>query len=180
MTHLPILTGALIVALLSSAAVGQTSRSKPSDNAPPVTSYMDAVENTRKNTATRAQPSSQVAVLHLMLDAEKGKLRRATVERVVVANAVPPKVFARSRGTWEVRLNGEQKASYRTQNPLEDIEVENPQDAKSPYSQVMPSGSVPFEIVVPLSRDGRSLGVERIQIVDTATGKTVIDTPVRR
>ncbi len=179
MTYSTIVAGMLAAALASTAALGQTMQGKPSDDAPAVSTYKDAVEKTRKNTATRQQPASQVAVLHLMLNAEEGKLRRARVERMVVANAVPPKVFARSRGTWEVRLQGEQQAAYRIRNPLEDVEIENPSDAKSPYSQVKPSGDVPFDIVVPLSRAGRSLGVERIQIVDTETGETVVDTPVR-
>jgi hypothetical protein len=89
-------------------------------------------------------------------------------------------VFARSRGTWEVRLQGRQPVTYRIPNPLEDIEIENPPGAPSPFSQVVPTGPVPFELVVPLTRAGTPLGVERIQVVDTVTGRVVVDTPVRR
>lgn len=182
MTHKSILGLALAVLLVSGMAIAQTQRNNPADKAapPPASSFKEAVEKTKGNTGTRSLPTTEVAVLYLTLDADKGKLRRAKMERMVVVNANPPKVFARSNGTWEVRLEGEQKASYRIRNPLQDIEVENESGSPSPYSQVELTGPVPVELIVPLSRDGKSLGVGRIQIMDTETGKVILDTPVRR
>jgi hypothetical protein len=97
-----------------------------------------------------------------------------------VVRAVPPKVFARSRGDWEVRLIGEETTTYRMVNPALDIEIENAPGSEAPFSRVQPSEPVTVPIVVPLSRDGRSLGVRVIQIVDTATGRTIVETPVRQ
>ena len=119
-------------------------------------------------------------MLDLMLDADGGELRAAQVDRVQVVSANAPKVFARNRGTWEVRLQGRQPVSYRIPNPLEDIEIENPPGSPSPFSQVAPTGPVPFELIVPLTRAGSTLGVQRIQVVDTVTGRVIVDTPVRR
>jgi hypothetical protein len=175
---------ALLAALAAAPAAAQTSTSSgqagTSPASPKVDTFQGAIEQTRPNTQTRPHPESEVAVLHLMLEAEAGRLKRAQVERLMVANANPPKVFARSRGTWEVRLQGRETVTYRIPNPLEDIEVENPPGSTSPFSQVKPEGMMPFDIVVPLSRGGSSLGVERIQVRDTVTGQLVIDTPVRR
>jgi len=158
-------------------AAAQDAATRPSD----VDTFEEAVRQTRERTSEqRPRPTTQVAVLHLTLDAQAGELRGAEVDRIEVVSANPPKVFARSRGSWEVRLQGRQQASYRIPNPLEDVEIENPPDARSPYSRVELTGAVPFELIVPLSRDGNSLGVERIQVVDTDTGRVVVDTPVRR
>lgn len=148
---------------------------------PRVDSFDEAVRQTRQRTGQqRPNPSSQVAVLDLMLDAQGRELRGARVNRVQVIAANAPKVFARSRGTWEVRLQGSQPVTYRIPNPLEDIEIENPPGSPSPYSRVVPSGPVPFQLAVPLTHAGNPLGVERIQVVDTVTGRVVVDTPVRR
>lgn len=100
----------------------------------------------------------------------------ARVERVRVVNAVPPKVFARSRGDWEVRLVGRTPAAFRMPNPFTDIEVENPGNERTPYSQVRPAGALRTEVMVPLSQNGRSLGVSQIEIVDVATGRPVLVT----
>ncbi len=180
MTHRGIVTAALCVALWATGAAAQNTGSKSTDTAPPARTFKEAVEKTRPNTGTRPLPATEVAVLHLILHAENGKLREAMLERVLVVNATPPKVFARSRGSWEVQLLGRQPARYRIQNPLDDVEVENPRDARSPFSKVTIEGTLPVDLVVPLSRDGKSLGVERIRIVDTESKRTVIDTPVRR
>lgn len=180
MNHLSIIAGALGAAFIATAAFGQSSGSKTSENQPPASTYKEAVEKTKRNTATRPLPSTQVAVLYLVLDAQEGKLRAAKVERMLVVNSRPPKAFARSGGSWEVQLDGERKTSYRIPNPLDDVEVENPPDSRAPFRQVVVDGPMPFDLIVPLSRDGKNLGVQRIRIVDTVTGKTVVDTPVRR
>jgi hypothetical protein len=170
---------ALLAAVTSAHAAAQNAPVAPLP--PRVDSFEEAVRQTRQRTLEqRPRPSSQVAVLNLMLDAEGRELRGARVDRVQVVFANAPKVFARSRGTWEVRLQGRQPVTYRIPNPLEDIEIENPPGSPSPFSQVVPTGPVPFELVVPLTRAGSPLGVERIQVVDTVTGRVVVDTPVRR
>jgi hypothetical protein len=169
---------ALLAAVASAHAAAQEAPAVP---LPQVDSFEEAVRQTRERTLQqRPRPSTEVAVLDLMLDAEGRELRAARVERVQVVAANAPKAFARSRGTWEVRLQGRQPVSYRIPNPLEDIEIENPPGSPSPFSQVIPTGPVPFELVVPLSRAGSPLGGERIQIVDTVTGRVIVDTPVRR
>ncbi len=119
-------------------------------------------------------------MLYLMVDASKGQVRRAKVDRMLAIKSRPPKSVARSGGTWEVQLDGEQPMRYRIQNPLEDVEIENPKGSRSPFSQVVMDGPVPVDLIVPLSHEGKNLGTQRIRIVDTVTGKTVIDTPVKR
>lgn len=174
---LAVLFGLAVLAASSSPAAAQEAATRPSD----VETFEDAVRQTRERSSEqRPRPTSQVAVLHLTLNAQAGELRDVDVDRLDVVQANPPKVFARSRGSWEVRLQGRQQTSYRIPNPLQDVEVENPPDARSPYSQVELTGAVPFELIVPLTRDGSSLGVERIQVVDTDTGRVVVDTPLRR
>lgn len=180
MTHRGIIAGALCAALWVTGAAGQTTGGKGDDNPPPARTFKDAVEKTRPNTATRPLPATEVAVLHLILLADDGKLLEAKLERMLVVNATPPKVFARSRGTWEVQLLGESKARYRIQNPLDAVEIENPRDARAPFSKVSVDGAFPFDLVVPLARDGKNLGVQRIRIVDTENNRMVIDTLVRR
>jgi hypothetical protein len=180
MTYREIIAGALCAALWATSAASQTTGAKPTDSTPPARTFKDAVEKTRPNTGTRPLPATEVAVLHLVLHAENGKLREAMLQRMLVVRANPPKVFARSRGTWEVQLLGENKARYRIQNPLNDVEVENSPDSRSPFSKVTVNGPLPFDLVVPLARDGKNLAVQRIRIVDTESEQTVIDTPVRR
>lgn len=181
MRYQTLAAAALSALLTASGATAQQNVTRPSDGAtPPQMTVKEAMEKTRQNTATRPLPSIQVAVLYLMLEARDGKVRGAEVERMLVVNANPPKAFARSRGPWMVELDGEQKTSYRIPNPIKDVEIENPRDPRSPFSQVKMEGRVPFDLVVPLSRDGRNLGVQRIRIVDTETGQTVVDTPVRK
>jgi hypothetical protein len=169
---------ALLAAVVSAPAAAQNAPVAPLP--PGVDSFQEAVRQTRERTYEQRPPSGEVAVLNLILDADGAGLREARLNRVQVVSANPPKVFARNRGTWEVRLQGRQPVTYRIPNPLEDIEIENPPGSPSPFSQVVPTGPVPFELVVPLTRAGSSLGVERIQVVDTVTGRVVVDTPVRR
>jgi hypothetical protein len=169
---------ALLAAVVSAPAAAQNAPVAPLP--PGVDSFQEAVRQTRERTYEQRPPSGEVAVLNLILDADGAGLREARLNRVQVVSANPPKVFARNRGTWEVRLQGRQPVTYRIPNPLEDIEIENPPGSPSPFSQVVPTGPVPFELVVPLTHAGSSLGVERIQVVDTVTGRVVVDTPVRR
>ena len=146
-----------------------------------VGTFDEAVRQTRERiTEPRPQPTTEVAVLDMTLSIQAGELSEARLDSVRIVSATPPKVFARSRGDWEVRLQGRQSASYRIPSLLTDVEVENPPDAPSPYSQVTADGSLPFQLIVPLDRDGASLGVERIQIVDTAADRVILDTPLRR
>jgi hypothetical protein len=169
---------ALLAVLASAPGAAQDAPGTPLPRG--VDSFEEAVRQTRERTYEQRAPSGEVAVLGLMLDADGGELRAARVDRVQVVSANPPKVLARNRGTWEVRLQGRQEVTYRIPNPLEDIEIENPPGSPSPFSQVAPTGPVPFELIVPLTRAGSPLEVERIQVVDTVTGRVIVDTPVRR
>ncbi|HRO61351.1 MAG TPA: hypothetical protein PK177_19685 [Burkholderiaceae bacterium] len=180
MTHNTAAIALLLAALSPLSAAAQPTPSAAASPQPK--SFDDAVRQTRPNTMReRPRPASQVAVLDLILDADAGQLRAARLERMQVVSANAPKAFARSRGSWEVRLLGPgQPVSYRIPNPLEDIEVENPSDSPTPFSQVRPAGPVPVQLIVPLARDGRPLDVRRIEIVDTASGRTVVEAPVRR
>jgi hypothetical protein len=146
-----------------------------------VRTFDDAMRISRERHGGKRQPpTGEVAVLNLTLESDGRSLQRARVNRVRIASANPPKVFARSGGTWEVRLLGELPAKYRIPNPLQDIEAENPEGSQTPFSRVVPSGSIPVDLIVPLSRNGKLLGVDRIQIVDLETGKMIVNTPVRQ
>lgn len=154
----------------------------------------DAIRQAQQNTkGGRPAQTGQVVVLELEVSsaasapgaapgapAAQAAPRQVTarVTKVQMVVTAAPKVFARSAGEWEVRLIGRTPLSYRIPNPLTDIEVENPPGSKSPFSQVEPSGPVPVQIVVPLTRDGRTLGVQTIEIVDTATGQRIVSVPL--
>lgn len=170
---------ALLAAVASTPAAAQEA---PAAALPSkVDSFEDAVRQTRQRTdVQRPRPTSEVAVLDLILEADGRELTGARVDRVQVVAANVPKVFARSRGTWEVRLQGTEPVTYRIPNALEDIEIESPPGSASPFSLVVPTAPIPFQLVVPLTRAGSALGVERIQVVDTVTGRVIVDTPVRR
>lgn len=175
----PMPTRAAVTLLAALAAAPAAAQTMPA--APQVESVDEAIRQTRQRDGDqRPQPSGRIAVLDLVLDAQGRELKTARVDRVEVVSANAPKVFARSRGTWEVRLYGAETVTYRIPNPLEDIEIENPPGSASPFSRVEPDGAVPFQLAVPLTRGGTSLGVERIQLVDTVTGRVVVDTPVQR
>jgi len=180
MIHQTVAIALLLAALGPSSAGAQTPAQ--STASPQPKTFDEAVRQTRPNTMReRPRPSTQVAVLDLMLDADAGRLRAARLEGMRVVSANAPKVFERSRGSWEVRLLGRGEAvSYRIPNPLEDIEVENPPDSAAPFSQARPSGPVAVQLIVPLARKGQALDVQRIEIVDTVSGRTVVETAVRR
>jgi hypothetical protein len=182
----------LLLALASTAACEQGRNDSTSANAKPG-DLRDAIRQAKPNsTAQRPAQTGQVAVLELELTssaapavapgATAGQAARpqvtARVARARVITGAAPKVFARNSGDWEVRLIGETPASYRIPNPLADIEVENPPGSKSPFSQVAPTGPVPVQIVVPLTRDGRSLGVQSIEIFDIVTGQRIAAVPL--
>lgn len=184
----------LILLTLSAAiaACGQGRNDAPSANAKP-TKLDDAIRQANKNSrGERPAQTGQVALLELEVStaagtaaapgAPAGQSARpqitARVIRARVINAAAPKVFARNSGDWEVRLMGQTPLTYRIPNPLTDIEIENPPGSKSPFSQVVPTGPVPVQIVVPLTRDGRSLGVQSVEIVDTTTGQIIVRAPL--
>ena len=182
----------LLLTLAATAACGQGRDGAASSTADPK-DFGDAIRHANKNSrGERPAQTGQVAVLELEVTAAaapagaQGAAARqgaapsytARVGKVQVVNGAAPKVFARNSGDWEVRLKGRTPVSYRIPNPLTDIEIENPKGSKSPFSQVEQAGPVPVQIVVPLSRDGRSLGVESIEIVDTVTGQTIVTAPL--
>ncbi len=135
------------------------------------------VPPTDRKPLERAARADQSAVLSLMLSGDGRSAPRLSTLRLV--DSAAPKVFARSGGDWEVRLIGAETVTYRISNPVTDVEVENPPGSRTPFSQVRQTGDVPFDLIVPLSRNGRALGVRRVDIVDLTTGRTVISTPVR-
>ena len=182
----------ILLSLAATTACGQARNDAASATVEP-TKLGDAIRQAKENSrGERPAQTGQVAVLELEVSAaapapaasgapaaqaaQPQVTARVTRTRVITAAA--PKVFARSSGEWEVRLIGRTPVSYRIPNPLTDIEVENPVGSKSPFSQVEPSGPVPVQIVVPLTRGGRSLGVQSIEIVDTTTGQTIITVPL--
>lgn len=178
------------LSILATAACGQAG--KDAANVQP-SKIGDAIRLAKQNSSgERPAQTGQVVVLELELSsapsaaavpgapaaqaASRQVTARVTKARMIVAAA--PKVFARSAGEWEVRLIGRTPLSYRIPNPLTDIEVENPPGSKSPFSQVEPAGPVAVQIVVPLTRDGRTLGVQSIDIVDTVTGQRIVTVPL--
>jgi hypothetical protein len=182
----------LIVLTLATTACGQARNQATSAAAPP-TKLGDAIRQAQQNSrGPRPAQTGQVAVLELEVSggaaaapapgataarpAQPRITARVTSSRVVSAAA--PRLSANTAGEWEVRLLGRAPLSYRIANPLADIEIENPPGGRSPFSQVVPTGPVPVQIVVPLTRDGRSLGVESIEIVDTASGQTIVTVPL--
>lgn len=181
----------ILLSLLATTACGQAGKDGASVQP---TKIGDAIRQAQQNSkGERPAQTGQVVVLELEVSSAAGAAAaapgapaaqaaprqisaRVTSAHMIVAAA--PKVFARSTGEWEVRLIGRTPASYRIPNPLTDIEVENPPGSKSPFSQVEPTGPVPVQIVVPLTRDGRTLGVQTIDIVDTVTGQRIVSVPL--
>jgi hypothetical protein len=182
----------ILLTLAATAACGQGRNDATSEPAKP-TDLGDAIRQARHNAkGERPAQTGQVAVLDLEISAGAAAAPApgataaqparpqvtARVARARVVAGAAPKLFARNSGDWEVRLKGRTPMSYRIPNPLADIEIENPKGSRSPFSQVVPTGPVPVQIVVPLTRDGRSLGVESIEIVDTVTGQTILSAPL--
>jgi len=179
----------ILLTLAATTACGQSRNDMTSATVKP-TKLGDAIRQVKQNTrGERPAQTGQVAVLELEVSAaaaapgaSAAQTARpqitARVTKAQVITAAAPKVFARNSGEWEVRLIGRIPVSYRIPNPLTDIEVENPKGSKSPFSQVEPTGPVSVQIVVPLTRDGRSLGVQSVEIVDTTTGQTIVAVPL--
>ena len=119
----------------------------------------------------------KVAVLQVALTSSEGRVEGKLLSQEVIARAAP-KVVARSGGEWEVRVIGKTRLEYRIPNPLLDIETENPGDDRNPYSSV-DVDSYDWTLIVPLYRGEESLGAETIEVVDVATGNTILSTPVR-
>ncbi len=182
----------ILLTLAATAVCGQGRDDATSASAKP-TRLDDAIRQAKQNSrGERPAQTGQVAVLELEVSsaaapagaprATAGQAARpqitARVARTRMIAATAPKVFARNSGDWEVRLIGQTPFSYRIPNPLADIEIENPPGSKSPFSQVVPTGPVPVQIIVPLTRDGRSLGVQSVEIVDTVTGQRIVAVPL--
>ena len=113
----------------------------------------------------------QVAVLKLIINSDKGKAQGIKTQSVKIINSYAPKVFARqskeNRDGWKITIKGAKSVSYMVNNPLNDIEIENPDDFKSPYSMVRESGEVEWTLIVPLYKDGESLNAREVMIQDT-------------
>lgn len=182
----------LLIPLALAATACEQGRNDPTSANSRPTKLDDAIRQANKNSrAERPAQMGQVAVLELEVSssapaAQPGGTAAqaarpqiiARVARARVVSGAAPKVFARNSGDWEVRLKGRTPITYRMPNPLTDIEIENPPGSPSPFSQVAATGPVPVQIVIPLTRDGRSLGVQSVEIVDTVTGRTILATPL--
>jgi len=184
--HLPILLAAAAV-----AACGQGRKDATSADSRPTT-LRQAIKQARQGAqAARPAANGQVAIIDLVAStapaattgtataaaqaARPQVSARLASARVVAGQA--PNLFAGGAGDWEVRLKGRTPISYRIADPT-DVEIENPPGSKSPFSRVVQTGPVPVRIVVPLTRDGRSLGVESVEIVDAANGRTIVTVPL--
>ena len=182
----------ILLTLAATAACGEGRSDSTSPSGKP-DDLRDVMRQAKQNSrGERPAQTGQVALIELEVSAapaaagapgaQGGQVARpqvtARVARARVVTGAAPKVFARNSGDWEVRLNGQTPVSYRIPNPLGDVEVENPPGSKSPFSQVVPTGPVPVQIVVPLSRDGRALGVQSIEIFDTLTGQRIAAVPL--
>lgn len=182
----------LLTLAAATAACGQGRNDATSANAKP-TKLDDAIRQANKNSrGERPAQTGQVALLELEVSSAAGAAAApgapagqsarpqitARVAKTQMISGAAPKVFARNSGDWEVRLMGQTPFSYRIPNPLTDIEIENPPGSKSPFSQVEATGPVRVQIVVPLTRDGRSLGVQSVEIVDTITGQIIVRAPL--
>lgn len=113
----------------------------------------------------------QVAVMNIIINADKGKAKSVELKSIKVINSYSPKVFSRQTKAdtsgWRVTLNGDTTTSYMVNSPLSDIEIENPEGSKSPYSMVLESGPVEWTLVIPLYRDGKLLNVKQVVIEDS-------------
>ncbi len=114
----------------------------------------------------------QVAVVDLVINASEGTAKSIELRSVKLVNSFAPKVFARQTEErnegWKITIIGQETASFTVTNPLNDIEIENPENANSPYSMVKPSGPVEWTLIVPLYKDGKPLGAKTIEIQDIA------------
>lgn len=153
---------------LAAVAFAQTTARQPA-------SLRAAQAEAARQAKPRPAVTDQSMLLELVPAGDDGKAVRVQAARQIAGPA--PKVFARSGGDWEVRLIGPRPVSYRIVNPLLDVEVENGPGAPSPFSQVR-GDPTPVRIVVPLSRSGRLLDVQRIEVVDLASNRTVLSVPV--
>lgn len=119
----------------------------------------------------------QVAVLEVTLLAQGDKVTAEIRSNEVIDNFAPKSV-ARSAGEWEVRLLGGKEFKYLIPNPLLDVEVENPKaPADNPFDSV-PVETLDWTLIVPLYDQGQPLGATRVQVVDTATGNTILETDI--
>lgn len=128
----------------------------------------------------RPRAGREVAVLELLLTLQEGRTTEARLKSARRINSFAPKVFARQGGDWKVTISGAQSASYFINDPATDIEVENPPDDRSPYSQVRLSGVQDWTLVVPLyGQDGESLGAREITITDVRRRREILRAPIR-
>lgn len=116
----------------------------------------------------RPDNQQQVAVLQLVINAEEGVAKKIDLRSTKVINSFAPKVTSRkTEDGWRISVKGKRNISYVINNPLDDIEVENPEGSKSPYSKVRLSGPVEWTLIVPLYKDGKTLNASDIIIQDT-------------
>lgn len=128
---------------------------------------------------TPPQDGRQVAVLEIRFEFYQGRVRSAQVVESRRIASIAPKVFLRQGGDWEVRINGSEEDAFYVFNPAY-LEAETTENARNPYTYVPQDGVVDWTLVVPLYRDGRSIELESIVIVDRATGDVVLEADLQQ
>lgn len=137
-----------------------------------ISSIMSIHQNTDPNRETFKQ---EVVVLELMLYPDRGRTSDAQVISARRIDSAAPKVFARKGGSWQVTLHGKDKVGYVINDPVSDIEIENPEDAKTPFSEVAIQAPHKTTLIIPLYHpESGPIAAQEIEIVDTRINKTVL------
>lgn len=119
----------------------------------------------------------QVAVLDIELVYENGRVVQATLREAKRVNSIAPKVFARQGGEWEVTIHGNRETTFYVADPGY-LEAETRDGSRNPFTYVPPDGTVSWNLVVPLYRNGNSLDVDSITITDVDSGNVILETRI--
>lgn len=161
-----VVTGVAVIALV--AAIAVTAQEEF-----PVPSFLPADD---QNPAPTPDAGQQVLVLEVALEGEGEQVTGRVVSQQIVSNFAPKSV-ARSAGEWEVQVDGEKDLSYLVPNPLQDVEIEDPENEDDPYDYVATT-TLDWTLVVPLYADGQPLGATRVQVVDVASKAVIVEAAV--
>lgn len=118
----------------------------------------------------------KVAVMKMTLSPE-GKKVSAKVKSTKVLRGFAPKKFARTGGTWKVKIIGDQTLSYSINSPVMDVEVEKDPD-KGTFQVVGIMQPIDWTLVIPLYKKGKPLNAKRVEIWDTVTKKKVMESNI--
>jgi hypothetical protein len=160
----------LIVAMVVS--VGLYSGAQE-DQPPPI----DRTGAAEELTPIEEAQDTEVLVVVFDLAFEEGVLQGAEVQSSERITSFLPKATVPQGGEWEVTTSGRGSITFYTWNPGRQ-EAEGDPESEAGFEWVAVSGSVEWVLVVPLSDRGERIEVERLTIVDTATGEVLIETDV--